>query len=100
MSKERRGPSIGLVLLIFGVGAGSIGFFVLWLPSHRSSQRAANERSAAAFLKTLATAEADYRANDRDVNEGGTMRWRSTTGDPVLRWPSDEDMRHDWALGD
>src|SRR4029077_13220517 len=33
-----------------------------------SSQRASNERSASTSLKTLSTAEADFRANDRDWN--------------------------------
>jgi hypothetical protein len=32
------------------------------------SQVASNERNASTSLKTLATAEADFRANDRDVN--------------------------------
>src|SRR5580765_1320779 len=38
------------------------------IPGLLSSQRAANERSAATSLKTLSTAEADFRANDRDWN--------------------------------
>lgn len=33
-----------------------------------SAQMAANERNASASLKTLASAEADFRANDRDNN--------------------------------
>src|SRR5205814_1790487 len=37
-------------------------------PGLLSSIRAANERSAATSLKTLTTAEADFRANDRDWN--------------------------------
>ena len=38
------------------------------IPGLLSSMRAANERSAATSLKTLSTAEADFRANDRDWN--------------------------------
>src|ERR1041384_2779335 len=33
-----------------------------------SSQRASNERNASTSLKTLSSAEADFRANDRDWN--------------------------------
>jgi prepilin-type N-terminal cleavage/methylation domain-containing protein len=38
------------------------------IPGLLQSQRASNERNASASLKTLATAEADFRANDRDGN--------------------------------
>ncbi len=51
------------VLLLAGVSA------LLVLPAYRSSQRHSNEQSASAALKTLATAEADFRANDRDENK-------------------------------
>ncbi len=39
------------------------------IPGLLQSQRASNERSASASLKTLASAEADFRANDRDANK-------------------------------
>ncbi len=39
------------------------------IPGLLSSQRASNERNASASLKSLATAEADFRANDRDGNK-------------------------------
>ena len=189
---------MGLVLLIVGVGAASVGFFFFWLPAHRARERASNERSASAYLRVLASAEADFRANDRDgngvqdfwtadvaglyayglidrgvaeadarprvplvpkpipfhgyyfvametdnsedqdetlredtdkksgrvhhpakfafcafpaeyrvtggntyiVNEGNTVLWRHTGGEPVFQWPSHEYQRHDWALGD
>jgi hypothetical protein len=185
----------GTVLLAGGI---SVAILTWWLPEAARHRRAENERHASALLKTLATAEADFRANDRDrngvhdfwtadvaglrtyglisqevadadarplvprpggpvpchgyffvamqwddsetppqdfrqdtdgksgkvhnrsrfafcafpaqyrvtggntfiVNEGNTLRWRHTDGDPVLHWPSDEEMRHDWALGD
>ena len=41
---------------------------VLWWQSHKESRILHNERQASAMLKTLATAEADFRANDRDGN--------------------------------
>lgn len=39
------------------------------IPGLLSSQRASNERNASASLKTLASAEADFRSNDRDGNK-------------------------------
>ncbi len=39
------------------------------IPGLLSSIRAANERSASASLKTLASAEADFKSNDRDDNK-------------------------------
>src|SRR4051812_44657210 len=38
------------------------------IPGLLSSQRASNERNASTSLKTLTSAEADFRANDRDGN--------------------------------
>jgi prepilin-type N-terminal cleavage/methylation domain-containing protein len=38
------------------------------IPGLLSSQRASNERNCSTSLKTIATAEADFRANDRDGN--------------------------------
>ncbi|HEX7902222.1 MAG TPA: hypothetical protein VF950_30965 [Planctomycetota bacterium] len=38
------------------------------VPGLLSSQRASNERSAAALLKVITSAEADFRGNDRDKN--------------------------------
>jgi hypothetical protein len=34
------------------------------------------------------------------INEDNSMFWRHTDGDPVLHWPSDDDMRNDWRRGD
>jgi len=39
------------------------------IPSILASQRSSNERNTAASLKTLASAEADFRENDRDWNK-------------------------------
>ncbi len=38
------------------------------IPGLLAAQRASNERNASASLKTLTTAEADFRSNDRDGN--------------------------------
>lgn len=53
-------------LLVFvGVGVVVSAFA---LPGLLRSQRASNERNASTMLKTLTSAEADFRANDRDEN--------------------------------
>jgi prepilin-type N-terminal cleavage/methylation domain-containing protein len=39
------------------------------IPGLLSSQRASNERNASASLKTLTSAQADFRSNDRDGNK-------------------------------
>ncbi len=39
------------------------------IPGLLASQRAGNERSASATLKTVSVAEADFRGSDRDVNK-------------------------------
>ena len=51
---------VGIVLVVI--------LAALIVPGLMSSQRASNERSAAAMLKTLTSAESDFRANDRDGN--------------------------------
>jgi prepilin-type N-terminal cleavage/methylation domain-containing protein len=38
------------------------------IPGLLAAQRASNERNASASLKTMSTAEADFRSNDRDGN--------------------------------
>lgn len=40
----------------------------LAIPGLLNAQRASNERNASASLKTIATAQADFRSNDRDGN--------------------------------
>lgn len=49
---------VGILLLIAAIA----------VPGLLSSQRASNERSASTLLKTITSAEADFRANDRDGN--------------------------------
>jgi hypothetical protein len=56
---------MGLVLVIGILGAGSLA---LWLPRRANERRWENERFASTALKTLSSAEADFRANDRDWN--------------------------------
>ncbi len=73
-------PTCGTVLGSGGIAwrfpiskfLGCFGLFVvilaIALPGLLTSGRMSNERYAAASLKTLSTAEADFRANDRDGN--------------------------------
>lgn len=57
--------AVGLVLL--GIS--------LMIPGLSGSQRASNDRNASASLKTVATAQADFRSNDRDGNHENDY-WR------------------------
>jgi prepilin-type N-terminal cleavage/methylation domain-containing protein len=50
------------------------------IPGLLSSQRASNERNASASLKTLASAEADFRGNDRDGNKIQDFWTRDVSG--------------------
>ncbi|HVR86315.1 MAG TPA: type II secretion system protein [Planctomycetota bacterium] len=52
-----------VVIAVIGIAAA------LTIPGLHSSRRASNERSASTTLKTLTSAEADFRANDRDWNQ-------------------------------
>lgn len=60
-------------LAIGGIGVLVAVAALLFLGGMTAS-RASNERNAGATLKTLATAEADFRANDRD-NDGRNAFW-------------------------
>ena len=51
---------VGIVLVII--------LAAIAVPGLLSSQRVSNERSASAILKTITSAEADFRGNDRDKN--------------------------------
>lgn len=61
-----------LILVLVLAGVGGIAFIsiiaAIAIPGLLASQRASNERNAAASLKTLCAAEADFRSNDRDGN--------------------------------
>jgi prepilin-type N-terminal cleavage/methylation domain-containing protein len=59
----------GFTLMELLVVIAIVGLAVaLVVPGLVSSRRASNERTAATSLKTLTSAEADFRANDRDWN--------------------------------
>jgi prepilin-type N-terminal cleavage/methylation domain-containing protein len=64
--RERRGFTLVELIVVVAVMAMVAA---LALPGLMSSQRASNERGASASLKTLASAEADFRDNDRDGNK-------------------------------
>ena len=34
------------------------------------------------------------------LNEGNTILWRHREAEPLDHWPSDQDLRHEWAKGD
>jgi prepilin-type N-terminal cleavage/methylation domain-containing protein len=65
-SSGRRGFTLIELIVIIAI-LGLVGALVV--PGLVSSRRASNERSAATSLKTLTSAEADFRANDRDWNK-------------------------------
>jgi prepilin-type N-terminal cleavage/methylation domain-containing protein len=50
------------------------------IPGLLSSQRASNERNASASLKTLTSASADFRSNDRDGNKINDFWTRDVCG--------------------
>lgn len=54
--------TFALLIVAYAVGTASAQ------DDAEAKQRASNERNASTSLKTLATAEADFRANDRDKN--------------------------------
>jgi hypothetical protein len=58
-----------ILLVVCGGGVPIIAIIAaIAIPGLLASQRASNERNAAASIRTLASAEADFRANDRDWN--------------------------------
>src|SRR5579883_3171977 len=58
-------PSPGMLVLL---GVVVVLLAAIGIPGLSRAQRASNERHASAMLKTLASAEADFRTNDRDGN--------------------------------
>ena len=62
---RRRGLRLIEWLIILGI---ILAICAIAIPGLLSSQRASNERNASTSLKTLSSAEADFRANDRDWN--------------------------------
>lgn len=78
---DRRRKTRFRLLAAAGVAVFAVGN-LLYHSWYRQEVRARNERSASSTLKTLATAEADFRANDRDGNRVADF-W---TGDVAGLW--------------
>ena len=64
---KRSGKGFTLIELMIVIAIIAI-IAAIAIPGLLSSQRASNERNASTSLKTLSSAEADFRANDRDWN--------------------------------
>jgi hypothetical protein len=64
----RRGSAGLLAAIVLITGLGGAGWLGWWLPKQAARTRARNERNAGSTLTILSSAEADYRANDRDGN--------------------------------
>jgi type II secretory pathway pseudopilin PulG len=64
-NSAQSGLTLGEVLVIVAI---VLVICAIAIPGLISSQRASNERNASTALKTLSSAEADFRANDRDWN--------------------------------
>jgi prepilin-type N-terminal cleavage/methylation domain-containing protein len=65
MRKDKQGFTLIELMIVIAIIAV---IAAIAIPGLLAAQRTANERSAATSLKTLSTAEADFRANDRDWN--------------------------------
>jgi len=65
MIPSRKGLTLGEVLIVCGI---LVLLAALVVPGLLQSRRVSNERGASSVLATLASAEADFRANDRDGN--------------------------------
>ena len=61
----RGGFTLMELLVVIAIAGLAVALVV---PGLVSSRRASNERNASTSLKTLTSAEADFRANDRDWN--------------------------------
>src|SRR6185295_6127084 len=62
---RRSGLTLAEVLIILGI---VLLIAAIAVPGLLSSERASHERSASTLLKVLTSAQADFRANDRDGN--------------------------------
>jgi prepilin-type N-terminal cleavage/methylation domain-containing protein len=66
MTAARRGFTLIELMIVIAIIAV---IAAIAIPGLIASQRASNERNASATLKTVATAEIDFRGNDRDGNK-------------------------------
>jgi prepilin-type N-terminal cleavage/methylation domain-containing protein len=65
MSRSKKGFTLIELMIVIAIIAI---IAAIAIPGLLSSQRASNERNASTSLKTLTSAEADFRSNDRDWN--------------------------------
>ena len=65
MRKDKKGFTLIELMIVIAIIAV---IAAIAIPGLLAAQRSANERNAATSLKTMSTAEADFRANDRDWN--------------------------------
>src|SRR5437899_707281 len=65
MRKDDKGFTLIELMIVIAIIAV---IAAIAIPGLLAAQRAANERSASTSLKTMSTAEADFRTNDRDWN--------------------------------
>lgn len=65
MAKTRPGMLLTPFIVVTALLSLGIGGYFEW----RKDWRASNERTASTSLKTISTAEAEFRANDRDLNQ-------------------------------
>src|SRR5712671_4146864 len=68
MKTDLKNPGFTLIELMIVIAIIAI-IAAIAIPGLLSSQRASNERNASTSLKTLTSAQADFRANDRDGNK-------------------------------
>jgi hypothetical protein len=68
MGEDSRGAGSLLVYFVVFLGLAGGAGLLWWLPQRAKQTRMFNERHASTTMKVLTSAEADFRANDRDGN--------------------------------